>query len=164
MTERLIDEIDKQERIYMGASFLMIVGAVVALIISIVGHHASLPVPAGRVDPEKLSSTAPFDEPGLYETGPGTYDLVMVAQAWSWTPSEVTVPKGATVRVVATSRDVVHGMRITDTNVNVMMIPGQISEVEFEVKVSSEMHLICHEYCGIGHQGMFARILVEGEV
>ena len=122
------------------------------------------PVPAGRVDPEKLSSTAPFDEPGLFETGPGTYDLVMVAQAWSWTPSEVVVPKGAEVTVIVTSRDVVHGMRITDTNVNVMIIPGQISEVEFDVYKSSQFEIICHEYCGIGHHGMFARILVEGEV
>ncbi|RMH68405.1 MAG: cytochrome C oxidase subunit II [Actinomyces sp.] len=155
-------EIDRYERWFMTATFLMICGAIAALVISVVGHQASLATPAGRVVPSEIDSTPPFDDPGLHQTGPGEYELVLVAQTWSWTPNEVHVPAGSTVTILATSRDVIHGIRIRDTNANVMVIPGQISEVkDVSFDEPGTYWLFCHEYCGIGHQGMSARIIVD---
>jgi len=60
-----------------------------------------------------------------------------------------------------TSRDVIHGFEITGKNANVMLIPGQISLVKVKFDEPGEHYIICHEYCGIGHQNMFAKIIVE---
>lgn len=157
-----VEQVEKYERGFLIAAFAFVCGAVIALIVSIVGHHASLPEPAGRIDPDEVATTAPFDEPGLYETGDNTYDLVMVAQAWQWTPEEVTVPEGAEVHIIATTRDVVHGLLIPNTNNgNAMVVPGQITEVDLTFDDTGVHSIICHEYCGIGHHNMGGRIIVE---
>ena len=153
--------IEKYERWFMYATAVVILGAVVGLVISVVGHHAALPEPAGRVQPADMVTTAPFDDPGYHDTGDGTGELVLVGQAWQWTPQDVTIPAGTEVTIKAVSRDVIHGIRIPETNANVMVIPGQISEIEVDFKDPGQYSLLCHEYCGIGHQTMFMTINVE---
>ena len=153
--------IEKYERWFMYATAVVILGAVVGLVISVVGHHAALPEPAGRVQPADIDTTAPFDDPGYHDTGDGTGELVLVGQAWQWTPQDVTIPAGTEVTITAVSRDVIHGIRIPETNANVMVIPGQISEIEVDFKDPGQYSLLCHEYCGIGHQTMFMTINVE---
>lgn len=153
--------IEKYERWFMYATAVVILGAVVGLVISVVGHHAALPEPAGRVQPADIDTTAPFDDPGYHDTGDGTGELVLVGQAWQWTPQDVTIPAGTEVTIKAVSRDVIHGIRIPETNANVMVIPGQISEIEVNFKDPGQYSLLCHEYCGIGHQTMFMTINVE---
>lgn len=153
--------IEKYERWFMYATAVVILGAVVGLVISVVGHHAALPQPAGRVQPADIDTTAPFDDPGYHDTGDGTGELVLVGQAWQWTPQDVTIPAGTEVTIKAVSRDVIHGIRIPETNANVMVIPGQISEIEVDFKDPGQYSLLCHEYCGIGHQTMFMTINVE---
>ena len=158
-------EIDRYERWFMITTFAFLIGAVLALIISVVGHHASLAESAARIEPTEVRDTPPFDEPGLYpapERGENEYDLVMIGQAWQWTPNEIEVPVGANVRLFATSVDVVHGIRIRDTNANTMVIPGQVSEVR-DIRFEEEQTywLFCHEYCGTGHHTMAARIVAR---
>lgn len=160
-------EIDRYERWFMITTAAFIGGAIIALIVSVVGHHASLADDAGRIHPDDVATDTEFgfSEPGLHprpDRGPDEYDLVLVGQVWQWTPSEVTVPVGANVRILATSRDVIHGIRIPDTNANVMVIPGQVSQVD-DVEFDEEQTywLFCHEYCGTGHHNMAARIIAE---
>lgn len=155
-------EVDKYEKVWMSVTAVFLAFAAGTLIWSVVAHRASLPEPAGRIDPELVRETAPFDTPGLIQTGDNTYDLVYIAQAWQWTPQTVTVPKDAEITIKATTVDVLHGMKITDTNVNVMMIPGQISEVtDLVFDEAGTYQLVCHEYCGIQHHLMGAEIIVE---
>jgi cytochrome c oxidase subunit II len=152
--------IETAEKRYMAAMALFLCAAAAALIISVVGHHASLPEPAGRVDPAVVRQTPPFDDVGVHQTGPNEYDVVMVAQAWSWDPAVVEVPAGADVTFEVTSTDVVHGMRVPHTNLNAMVIPGQITEVEINFDEPGTYTLLCHEYCGIGHHRMGGQIVV----
>lgn len=153
--------IERYEQWFMWATFGFLLAAIGALIISVVGHHASLPEPAGRLEPEAVDSTPPFDEPGYTDHGDGTGELVLIGQAWQWIPEEVTVAAGTEVTITATSRDVVHGIRIPDTNANVMVIPGQVSEIEVDFDEPGVYSLVCHEYCGVGHHNMFMTINVE---
>jgi cytochrome c oxidase subunit II len=82
------------------------------------------------IDPEKVEVTAPFNAPGLHEvTGKDwDYELVFVASAFSYSPAKVEIPKGSTVKVIATSKDVIHGFEIAGTNVNMMLEPGLMKE------------------------------------
>ncbi len=152
--------IEKYEKIFMGFGAVFLAGAVIALFASVVGGHASLPEPAGRIDPDEVSTTPPFDEPGVFETEDGI-EVVLVAQAWQWTPVEVTVPAGEEITFTLTSRDVIHGFLVPDTQINAMVIPGQITEVTQTFDEPGTYSMICHEYCGIGHQTMGGQIIVE---
>jgi cytochrome c oxidase subunit 2 len=95
------------------------------------------------------------------QTGPNSYEVVVVAQMWSFTPSEIRVPEGAEVTIKATSTDVVHGLSIEGTRVNVMLLPGQITELKYTFKRAGEHLLICHEYCGRAHHMMGGSVIVE---
>jgi cytochrome c oxidase subunit 2 len=137
------------------------VGMLVALVVTAFGVGIHLPGDEGRVDPTKVAQTAPFDQPGVVQTGPGRYEVHMVAGIWSFAPNEVRVPVGATVTFVVTSRDVVHGFMIHRADVNVMLLPGQISRVTARFPRPGEYPFVCHEYCGVGHHTMWGKVVVE---
>src|SRR5690349_21508150 len=101
------------------------------------------------------------NEPALKQIGPNEYRATMVAQAFAFNPGELRLPKGATVHFEMTSPDVVHGLLIPGTNVNLMVIPGQITEFTYTFKESGDYALLCHEYCGVGHHLMMGRLVVQ---
>ena len=59
-----------------------------------------------------------------------------------------------------TSTDVVHGFLLPYINVNTMVVPGFVSEVRTSFAIPGEYQMPCHEFCGLGHQGMWARVVV----
>ncbi len=137
------------------------VGMLVALVVTAFGAGIHLPGREGRVDPTRVAQTAPFDRPGVVQLAPGQYEAHVVAQVWSFTPNEIRVPAGSTVHFWATSKDVVHGFFIPHTNVNVMLLPGQIAHMAARFDTPGEYPIICHEYCGIAHHTMAGRVVVE---
>jgi cytochrome c oxidase subunit 2 len=70
------------------------------------------------------------------------------------------VPTGTTVTFRMTSADVVHGFLITDTNINLMLVPGYISTITARFDTQGDRHMPCHEFCGVGHEGMWGRIKI----
>lgn len=115
---------------------------------------------ADLIDPAKVHQTAPFDEPGLHKIGDNEYELVMVAQAFTFTPGNVEIPKGAKVTFLVTSPDVVHGFQLTGTPVNMMVVPGHINSLTYTFKETGEFLILCNEYCGTGHHMMATKIKV----
>lgn len=148
--------------LYLGA--MLLVAFMGALTYAAVAMGMNLPSRAGFVEPTAVRSTPPFDQPGVRQTGPNSYEVVFVAQMWSFTPSEIRVPAGAEVTIKATSTDVVHGLSIEGTRVNLMLLPGQITELKYTFRRAGEHLLICHEYCGRAHHTMGGRVIVEPEV
>lgn len=145
--------------------FLWAAGAVLAVFFATVSVSAfawglQLPNPSGRVDPEKLAQTPPFDKPQLREIAPGEYEADITAQTWAFLPAKLEIPAGATVTFKITSKDVIHGFEIPGKRANVMVIPGQVSSVTVKFDKPGEYLYICHEYCGIAHHVMFGKITV----
>jgi cytochrome c oxidase subunit 2 len=56
---------------------------------------------------------------------------------------------------------VIHGLFVPGANVNVMLIPGQISRVTARFDRVGEYFIACHEYCGIAHHIMGGKVIVE---
>lgn len=114
------------------------------------------------IDPEKVDTTAPFDKPGLskVEGEEWDYELVYVAQAFAYNPVQVEVPVGSTVKVIATTKDVIHGFEVAGTNINMMLEPGYISEYVTTFNKPGEFLVLCNEYCGVGHHMMSSKIEV----
>jgi cytochrome c oxidase subunit II len=136
------------------------VGMLSALLVTAFGAGIHVPSDAGHVDIATLAQKAPFDKLGLVEVGPLRYEVRMIGQIWNFGESEIRVPAGSTVTFLATSRDVVHGLFIPKANINVMLLPGQLSRVTRRFDKPGEYAMMCHEYCGIAHHTMGGKIIV----
>jgi cytochrome c oxidase subunit 2 len=68
---------------------------------------------------------------------------------------------GSTVTFFLTSKDVQHGFHLWDTNLNVMVLPGQVSKVTVTFDEPGEYTYVCNEYCGVGHHTMEGMVVVE---
>lgn len=145
--------------LWTGAIMLVVFGGTLTYTSVVMGIH--LPGAYQRVDPATVRETAPFDQPGLRMLAPGRYELVLVAQAWSFTPSEIRIPVGSEVTITAVSTDVIHGLHIDNTRVNMMLIPGQVAHNTYRFETPGEFLMVCHEYCGAGHHFMFGKVVVE---
>lgn len=150
------------ERLFLTLGAVLLVACVAALVYASTALHMHLPGNAGRIDPATAYSTPPFDHPGVHQTGPNAYDVVVVAQAWAFMPAEIHVPAGADVTFIGTSADIIHGFYIEATRVNMMLIPGQISRMQYRFpQAGVQKLLLCHEYCGLGHHTMSAKVIVD---
>lgn len=113
------------------------------------------------IDPEKVDEHEVFSEPGVFEVGDNEYDVVMTLEMFNFTPGDIEVPVGAKVNFILTSKDVVHGMQIVDTNVNAMVVPGHIQKISQTFDKPGEYLILCNEFCGLGHQLMSTTITVK---
>ena len=154
-------EVNSYERIWMGVSVTTILVMLVLVTLAGFGLGVQMPGMAGTVNASTVSKTAPFDTPGVSETGPGKYQVIMMTQVWNFLPKEIKVPAGAEVTFKVTSKDVTHGLMVENTNINVMVVPGQVTEFKVTFKKSGTYQFVCHEYCGVGHQTMAGQIIVE---
>lgn len=153
--------IHRYERWWMTFGLAML--AIFLVLIGYVAFADNIDPPTGlkTVDPTKVSQTPPFDRPGLHRLPDGSYEAYYVAQVFSFNPQTITVPVGSKVTFFVTSPDVVHGFFIAKTDINMMAVPGWVNTQSHLFTRKGTYLLICHEYCGIGHQNMFGKIEVR---
>lgn len=137
------------------------VSFLVAILLTAFAVGIAVPGAAGRIVPAQINSTPPFDKPGVRELAPAKYEVVMIGQVFQWTPAEIEVPVGSEVTFVVTSRDVIHGLKIENTPINVMVVPGQISRITTRFERPGEHLIVCHEYCGGAHEKMYGKLVVK---
>jgi cytochrome c oxidase subunit II len=134
------------------------------IILGISAFHQGHQPPSAKayVNPEQVDKTSPFNEPGLkkVEGKAWDYELVFVASAFLYTPGEIEIPKGSTLKIIATTKDVVHGFEVAGTNINMMLEPGFVSEYTTTLDKTGEFLVVCNEYCGVGHHTMKSMIKV----
>lgn len=151
----------KYEKIWLTFGMSMLV---VFLLVLGVGAFAMGAEPPGhhsvQVDPEKVEKIAPFNEPGIRQIGNLEYEAIMVGKIFSYLPNEMKVPVGATVHFSITSPDVVHGFQIVGTNVNAMVVPGEVNHITHKFTKPGTYLILCNEYCGSGHEFMATTITV----
>lgn len=112
-----------------------------------------------------VTECLPYDK--AYETArvnqvdKNTYQIFYVARMWNFEPAISYIPVGSEVDLFVTSLDVVHGFNIFNKNVNLMAVPGGVSKTTIHFDEPGVYKVICHEYCGTGHQNMEAEIIVN---
>lgn len=146
--------------------WLVLASVVIILSMVVTGYQTfakEMGPPSGKetIDPQKVDEIAPFDNPGVFEVGDNKFEVVMTLQAFSFTPNDIEVPVGAEVTFIMTSKDVIHGMQVVDTNINAMVVPGHIQVITQTFSEPGEYLAICNEYCGSGHQLMSTTITVK---
>ena len=152
--------IDPYEKAWIIVSILMLIVFFGAVTVAGLSFGVRVPDPVQRVNPNDLAATGTFAEPGLKVVAPKRYEAYIVAQTWSFNPREIEVPVGSVVKFYVTSKDVQHGFKLQNTNVNMQIVPGQVSSLAVKFDKPGEYDFICTEYCGIGHAAMYGKVIV----
>lgn len=100
---------------------------------------------------------------GAVEAMPGE-PVPMVAQQFGFLPRELRLRTGETYVLDVVSKDVIHGFSLQQGagSLNAVVVPGTPTRITLTPTQPGEYLLLCNEYCGLGHQFMSGRIIVEG--
>lgn len=141
----------------------IIIAALVAMMIVTGLHWASMPPSrVETVDVRRLHLAGEFTEDNLGTTmaADGTVLVRLIAQQYSFMPQCIVVPAEMPVTFRGTATDVIHGFVVGRTNANTMLVPGFVTTFTTTFHRTGEELMPCHEYCGIGHEAMWARVQV----
>ncbi len=155
--------VDKYEKAWIGFSVAMIIIFAAAVTTSAFVIGIQLPAPVARVDSRLVATPGAtiFGEPGVRELAPHHLEARVLARTWQFDPREIRVKVGDTVTFFYTSQDVIHGVKLMGSNVNMMIIPGQVSRLSATFEKAGTFKFLCHEYCGLGHHTMYGEVIVE---
>lgn len=140
-----------------------IVFVLVAMMVVTGVHWAAMPPSrVETVDVRTLHLRGEFVESNLGTAiePDGKVTVRLVAQQYSFQPPCLVVPAGLPVTFRATSTDAIHGFIVGTTNANTMLVPGFVSTFTTTFRKPGEALMPCHEYCGTGHEAMWARVQV----
>lgn len=96
-------------------------------------------------------------------------DIKVTAQMYSWTftypdgtitGGELGVPVNKPVRLVMSSKDVLHSFYVSNFRVKQDVVPGIYTTLWFEATETGEVPIQCAEYCGTGHSQMMGKVIV----
>jgi len=138
----------------------VLVAAVVLLLIFFGGLGYAYRSYGVRI-PSCVTDIRPFDEGTIIQRGEKDFEVQMVARMWAFEPKEVILPPGSKVTLYLSTADVVHGMQVLGTNVNLMAIPGTVNLAEVTFDQEGEFPVVCHEYCGRNHQNMAGKFIIR---
>lgn len=95
-------------------------------------------------------------------------EIYAVGRQWMWkfayphgarTNAVLVVPAGRPVRLVMTSRDVIHSLFVPAFRLKQDVLPGRTTTLWFEARRAGTWRLFCAEYCGTGHSRMWADVV-----
>src|SRR3954464_185954 len=98
-----------------------------------------------RIDPKTLHLSGEFAEQNLGTTvgADGSVTVRIIATQFMFVPHCVAVPQGRRVTLRLATPDVIHGILITGTNVNTMVVPGFVSQVHTEFTRTGDLLMPC---------------------
>jgi len=153
---------ERIEHTWAGVSVAIIVVLVVIATVAGAWHGAMPQSRVETVNPLTLHIDGEFIESNLGSAvePDGSVTVRAIGQEYSFTPACILAPTDTPITLRMTSSDVVHGFLISGTNVNLMLVPGYVSSLRTRFDAPGERLMPCHEFCGIGHEGMWARVKV----
>ena len=136
--------------IWVSVGFVLCLFGLAALAINL--FHVGLPT--------CLTDIKPFQKGELITHSPDHYEVHYLAKMWKFEPSDVEVPAGSTVDVYVSTPDVTHGLFLLGTNLNLMVVPGVVNYARVKFDHPGNYQLLCHEFCGTGHDRMATSLRV----
>ncbi|MGM0390048.1 MAG: cytochrome c oxidase subunit II [Natrinema limicola] len=150
------------EKVWLIAALLLIVGFIATITYGSVGLGiAMIDDSEETVEPSELDED--FGEPRVEHVGENEYEAYVIAQTFIFQPDPIEVPANSEVTFYVTSRDVIHGFAVPGTNINAMVIPGEVSTMTVEFDEPKEYGIVCNEYCGDYHHTMEGQLHVVPE-
>jgi cytochrome c oxidase subunit 2 len=147
--------------------WVIVVCAIIAVLVLMMVitslHWAAMPPSrVETVDVKTLHTKGEFTDSNLGTAvgANGVITVRLVAQQYSFEPQCLVVPVDKPITFRATSADAIHGFIIGTTNANTMLVPGFVSTFTTSFSKTGEQLMPCHEFCGVGHEAMWAHVQV----
>ena len=83
------------------------------------------------------------------------------ATRYVYIPNRVVLKKGEPVVLDLMALDRIHGFQIADLHIRSDVLPGQVTEIRLTPDRAGVFPFHCDNFCGSGHEGMEAEIVVE---
>jgi len=153
---------DPLERTWVWISLALAVVMGVMLGYFAVANNLHPPSNVETIDSSRLHLSEEFAEDNLgVKTNPdGSVRVTLVAARYGFYPPRIEVPVDTPVTFRLASADVLHGVHVPNTNMTTMVVPGYIAEVTTTFPRTGEYSLLCNEYCGLGHDSMWSRLVI----
>jgi len=98
-------------------------------------------------------------------------EINVTGKKWQWNfkyahggeTEDLYVPAGRPVKLLMTSKDVLHSFFVPDFRIKSDVIPKRYTTVWFEAKEPGKHLIYCTEYCGTRHSGMLRQVHVLSE-
>ncbi len=96
-------------------------------------------------------------------------EVHVTGKQWAWefeyksgvkTGNLLVVPVNKDVKLIMTSRDVLHSFYVPSFRIKQDVIPGTYTALWFNADKLGEFHVFCAEFCGTQHSGMLATVKV----
>lgn len=157
--------VDPLERKWMLAAFGMIAVFIGVILYSGLFGHIHPPGAMETIDSSKLHLSEEFaeDKLGVTIDKNGNIKATLVAARYGFYPREIHVPAGKSVTFRMATQDVLHGIHIPMTNMGTMIVPGYVSTVTTVFPKPGEYPMLCNEFCGMGHDHMWSKLVVLSE-
>ena len=157
--------IHRFERFWIGVSLLSIAIFIVTVVVGFTVYDLKVIGAEKTVDPQNLQETE-FANPGVRKADEDSevdYVVYVISRQFTFDPgtaNPITLPTDSKIRFHITSPDVLHGFDIVGTNLNTMVIPGQVASFTTRFDTPKTYGIVCNEYCGAAHHVMEGRVKV----
>ena len=94
-------------------------------------------------------------------SSPGVHEITVTASSYQFDPAVITVKKVDKVRLIVTATDRRHGINIDGYDIDQTLKPGEPTTIEFTADKAGTFEFKCSVYCGMGHQKMKGKLIVE---
>jgi cytochrome c oxidase subunit 2 len=103
---------------------------------------------------------------------PDSIEVYVTAKKWMWSfaypdgdvsNTVLYVPVRRPVKLVMTSRDVIHSFFVPEFRLKQDVVPGRMTTMWFEATDPGIYHILCAEYCGTSHSTMRGRVVALPE-
>ncbi|WP_373047310.1 cytochrome c oxidase subunit II [Vulgatibacter sp.] len=97
-----------------------------------------------------------------------TIDVYVTARKWMWSfaypdgkrsNAVLVVPAGKPMRLIMTSRDVIHSFYVPAFRLKQDVLPGRTTTLWFQTTAPGVYRVFCAEYCGTSHSRMWADVV-----
>ena len=95
------------------------------------------------------------------DEAPEPRSISVTAKRFEFSPSEIHLKRGETVRLQVTSADVTHGFFQRALKIDADLQPGKPADVLVTPSEAGTFTLICDHFCGAQHGNMKMTIVVE---
>jgi cytochrome c oxidase subunit 2 len=136
--------------VWVSAIFALTLFGLAALAIKL--FHVGLPT--------CLTDIKPFEKGELIMHSPEHFEIHYVARMWRFEPADIEIPAGSIVDIYLSTPDVTHGLILLGTNLNLMAVPGVVNYARVRLDKAGDYQLLCHEFCGSGHDRMATNLRV----
>jgi cytochrome c oxidase subunit 2 len=105
----------------------------------------------------------------FWEIPKNALEIHVIGKQWMWKiqhpsgASEIDTlhaPAGVPVKLVVTSRDVVHSFYIPAFRLKRDAVPGRYNEAWFQATRPGKYDLLCSEFCGLDHSEMRGQVII----